>query len=302
MPKIGGGMWPAVLSAYHNDLTPNLDAMDQLVELFIQQGLGGLYVLGSTGQGPALPVKDRKQIAERVVKTAAGRIPVLLHIGCVSFHDTMELAKHASSLAVDGISTVPPIYFPVDTNMTFDYYQEVAEAGNKPFYPYHAGFAMAGVPGAAEYARRLRALPHFAGIKFTDGNMYYLARLIHFLGKDVVVFSGADELFCQAVVSGSTGAIGSYYNLFGAEVKKVNDAFRAGDVDRAKIFMNVFDTIIECTAQTRRDAFAGFFSAGMRIRYGIELGPGHTAMTRGKPVFTDDQVRELIDQVVEAAG
>ena len=103
MAAITGGVWPAVFSALNDDGEPNLEAMDQLVELFNEQQLDGLYLLGSTGQGPALSVASRKKIAERVVKTNAGRLPVIVHVGAVSTDDAIALARHAAAgKLVDG--------------------------------------------------------------------------------------------------------------------------------------------------------------------------------------------------------
>ena len=68
MNEITGGLWPALLTPFEEDGKPALNVVDRLVDLLVDQGLDGLYVLGSTGQGPALTVEERKTVAKRVLE------------------------------------------------------------------------------------------------------------------------------------------------------------------------------------------------------------------------------------------
>ena len=70
MKPITGGVWPAMFSPLNEDRTPNLEMTDRLVELLVSQNLDGLYVLGSTGQGPALRLEDRRALAVRITRQA----------------------------------------------------------------------------------------------------------------------------------------------------------------------------------------------------------------------------------------
>jgi len=302
MATLPGGVWPAVLSAFNDDGNPNLAAMDQLVELFVEQQLGGLYLLGSTGQGPALNVDQRKQITERVVSKTDGRLSVMVHVGTVAIDEAVELAKHAADCGADAISSVPPIYFPADGQVMFDHYHRIAGATNLPFVAYHARFIMSSVPSPADYAGKLKAIPNFAGIKYTDHDMFYLVQLRQHLESQYSVFSGPDELMCHAILSGSDGAIGSFYNCFGPAFKKANEQFRAGDVSIAQNLHAAFDTMIGEIASSRGAVYA-FLRLAMRIKYGIEIGKGRTvAHQYDDDVYPESSVREWIKRIDGAAG
>jgi N-acetylneuraminate lyase len=297
---ITGGIWPAVLTAFKDDGTPNLNAMDQLVELFIKQKLGGLYLLGSTGQGPAIPVEDRKIIAKRVITTANGRIPVMVHVGAVATRDAVTLAKHAADCGADAISSVPPIYFPADVMAMFDHYRQIAEATKLPFYPYHAAFLAGALPAPDEFAKRLLELPNFKGLKYTSPDMYYLLKFRRHLGPKAIVFSGADELMCHATLSGSNGAIGSFYNLFGPTFAKVNNAFRAGNWQAGRDLQDVFGHLAECVL-AKMAGFGNFIRLAMRLKYNIDVGKGITPLHHREDLWTEGDVRKLID-MVDAVG
>jgi N-acetylneuraminate lyase len=297
--SIPGGVWPAMFSPLNEDRTPNLDAIDRLVDLLAGQQLGGLYILGSTGQGPALRLEDRRAIAVRTIKAARGRIAVMVHVGCIATEDAVELAKHAADNGADAISSVPPIYFTGGADVTFEHYNRIAAATSLPFYCYHASFLQSAVADPAEYTRRLLAIPNIAGVKYTDRDLYVLS-LIHRHSKGALqLFSGADELVCHAVLSGADGAIGTFYNLWGPAVRKARASFAAGDVAGCQRFMSAFQGAIERILSS--GAVYHFCRQSLQIKYGIDIGPGRTpSSVAGKP-WAEGSVREVIAMVDAAA-
>ena len=105
------GLWPAMFTPVLDNGEPAYEEMEKLVELFISQQLDGLYILGSTGQGLLFTEEQRKKATEVVSKTSAGRIPVIVHVGSLTTAESIRLAQHAEKCGVDGISSVPPIYY-----------------------------------------------------------------------------------------------------------------------------------------------------------------------------------------------
>ena len=81
------------------------------VQVDVSPGQAGLTLVGSTGQWPLFTVPERKAIAECVVQAAAGRLPVMVHVGAVTTADAIELAGHAARVGADAVSAVGPIYF-----------------------------------------------------------------------------------------------------------------------------------------------------------------------------------------------
>ena len=82
-----------------------------MVQYFIDKGVQGLYVNGSSGECIYQSVEDRKLILEEVMAVAKGKLTIIAHVACNNTKDSMELARHAESLGVDAIATIPPIYF-----------------------------------------------------------------------------------------------------------------------------------------------------------------------------------------------
>src|SRR5688572_29632599 len=99
-----GGVWPAMLTPAAADGSPSLPACERLVDLFARQGLGGIYLVGSTGGWPLFTVGERRAVAECVVAAAAGRLPVMVHVGAASTADAVALAEHAARVGAAAVS------------------------------------------------------------------------------------------------------------------------------------------------------------------------------------------------------
>lgn len=239
-----GGVWPAMLTPMNADGEPSLQAVEKLVELFVRQGLGGIYLLGSTGQWPLLTMAQRRAVAERVVRTAGGRIPVMVHVGAAATDDAVALARHAAEIGADAVSSVAPIYYPFGADAIFEHYRRIGAATGLPLFIYHLSLVNQLALDPQDYLRRLLALPQVAGMKITDRDLYQFGLIHAFAGDRLTLFSGADEVLCHAAISGAAGAIGTFYNLWGPACQAARAAFVAGQVDAGRRFMLAFQEVI----------------------------------------------------------
>ena len=264
------GLWPAMLTPLREDGAPCLETVARLIELFVQQGLGGVYLTGSTGQWPLLTPEERRSIVEVAVKTAAGRLPVMVHVGAPATGEAMALARHAAEVGADAVAAVGPSYYGHSSAGVFEHYRQIGGATGLPFYVYHLMGVTQALTDPAGYVEQLLTLPNIAGMKYTDRDLYTLGVMRACAGDRLNFFSGADELLCHAVLSGADGAIGTFYNLWGAECHAARAACVAGDLDTARDFMLRFQL-----ALSRILAGAGtwsFLRTAMRRKHGIEVG------------------------------
>ena len=103
------GIIPAFYACYDEKGEISPERVQKLTQYFIDKGVKGLYVNGSSGECIYLNPEERKTILENVMKAAKGRLTVICHVACNSTRDSMELARHAQSLGVDAIAAIPPI-------------------------------------------------------------------------------------------------------------------------------------------------------------------------------------------------
>lgn len=216
----------------------NLGAAEQLVERFVREGAGGLYICGSSGEAPLLRRDERKALAECVIGAVGGRIPVVVHVGHTAPAVAVELAEHAARCDADGISATFPPFYAYRPSQIAEYWSTLSRAGGLPFY----GYVLSDLGGTKQamsaWVAGLQRVPTMAGVKFTNADTFQLAMLKHLSGGRLNIFSGLDQCFLGCRAQGADGAIGTSYNVALPLWLRVNERFEAGDHAGAEALMS----------------------------------------------------------------
>ena len=140
------GIIPAFYACYdeNGDISPK--AVRELTEYYIQKGVKGLYVGGSSGECIYQSVAERKLLLENVMAVAKGKLTIIAHVACNSTRDSMELAAHAESVGVDAIASIPPIYFHLPDAAIAKYWNDISSAAP------HTDFIIYNIPQLAGVA------------------------------------------------------------------------------------------------------------------------------------------------------
>lgn len=282
------GVWPALFTPINSEGNLNVQELEKLLELMIAQGLDGIYLLGSTGQGFSFNESERKEIASAAIEIVNRRLPVIVQVGAVSTDEAVRLAKHAASVGADGISSVGPIYYGSNPQMAFEHYRLIAEATDLPFFPYQIGAA-----ASMELIASLQTLPQVAGMKLTTDKMLEISSIRNQVGDNWSLFSGADELICQAALSRTDGAIGTTYNMFGPTLKQVRQRFLAGETQMAVDFMLTFQKFIE---KILPYAWS-LFNRSMELRHNISLGAPRRPLMYKELPWSDEEIIAMMDEI-----
>ena len=105
------GVIPAFYACYDAEGNISTEGVKALTRHLIAKGVKGVYVGGSSGECIYQHVDERKAVLEAVMSEAKGKLTVIAHVGCNNTADSVELARHAESVGVDAIASIPPIYF-----------------------------------------------------------------------------------------------------------------------------------------------------------------------------------------------
>jgi N-acetylneuraminate lyase len=267
----------------------NEKELEKIIELIVAQQLDGIYLLGSTGQGFLYPEEERKHIAKLSLEITNNRLPVIVHVGALSTDESVRLAQHAAAHGADGISSVGPIYYATSPAMGLEHYKKIANATPLPFFPYQIGNS----PMTDDMIKQLLEIPNVKGLKLTTGSLLEISA-INIKSKGVwKLFSGADELMCQAAVCGTVGAIGSTYNLFGPVCQYVRREFLNGNVKLGMDFMLEFqELILEILP-----CIWTFFQRGMQLRYGIDIGTAKAPLLSPELSWSDEELMRRITRI-----
>lgn len=231
------GLVAATYTPFNPDRSLDLAAVPPLVERLLADGVSGLYVCGSTGEGVSLSTPERKRVTEAFIAAAANRVPVVVQVGHNSLAEACDLAAHAQAAGADATSAMPPSYFkPGSVAMLVECCAEIAAAAPKlPFYYYHIP-VMTGVvvPMTTFLTEAAGRIPNLAGLKYTANTLHEYQECVALDGGRFDVLFGFDELLLPALAVGAAGAVGSTFNIAAPLYRRVIDAFARGDIDAAR--------------------------------------------------------------------
>jgi N-acetylneuraminate lyase len=259
-----------------------------MVNRLIADGVTGLYVCGSTGEGPSLTTEERMRVAGAFVEAACGRIPVVVQVGHNAVAEACRLAQHAESIGAAGVSAVPPSYYGFASVGTLvATIAAIAEAASRtPFYYYHipqlsgVAFDAADIMEAAS-----EKIPTLAGIKFSHTQIDMLIRCRAMQDGRFSTLFGVDEMLLSAWAAGCDGAVGSTYNFMAARYLKMLAAFDAGRIDEARALQR------KATAVTRR-IVAKFGVSGLKAAMAM-LGPDCGPTRLPLPQMSEADIEQL---------
>ena len=219
------------------------NALAKLIEFFINSGVHGLYILGTTGEWPLIDKEQRKQILEFVIAQVKARIPVMVHIGTLPVKDACELAVHAEKVGASAISSIPPYYFPFTEEDIEKYFIAILDAVSvqMPVLLYNIpGFAR-NVISVKTVTKLKSRYSNLIGLKDSQGNSVMLKQYLETVGDDGVVLIGSDDLDLEAFQNGCGGAISGNANIIPELFIGIMAAYQKGEMEiagRLQILIN----------------------------------------------------------------
>jgi len=241
------GLIAATYTPFHDDGRLNPDAIPEMTSHLIEQGVTGLYVCGSTGEGMSLTSSERRTVAERFVAAADGRVPVIVQAGHNSLAEARQLAAHAQECGAGIVSATCPSYYTVnDVNTLVDCMAELAGgAPDTPFYYYHIPALTGSTIDMVEFLQLAgERIPNLAGLKYTDTRLHEFQECSACGNRRYEVVWGCDEMLLGALATGARGAIGSTYNIAAPLYRRLIAAHASGQLEEAQRLQSLSVTMI----------------------------------------------------------
>jgi dihydrodipicolinate synthase/N-acetylneuraminate lyase len=237
-----------------------------------EKGLDGLFLTGSYGSGPMMTNEERIEVfkaAKEVASDFEGKI-LLPHVGCINTKSTLELAKAADEIGVDGIGAVPPFYYKHSEDLIINFYREIVESVDTPVYAYNN-------PGTSRFTfslgtvHKLQAMG-LAGMKDSPldvgfvSTVFYDAKLNH---KDFQVILGTSKGWLPFYYMGIQAAIAGMNNWAPEIMTALVQSTFAGDQGRSeKAYLVMMDLskkmhFTDSTIASHMGLYARGFDAGL---------------------------------------
>lgn len=209
--------------------------LEQLVERIIGGGVHGLFILGTTGEGPSLSYRLRRELIERTCKLVNKRIPVLVGITDTAFIESVNVAKAAADFGAEAVVAAPPYYMPEGQPELQEYLDHLVAELPLPLFIYNMP-ALTKVSFELDTVRRAMDNPRIIGLKDSSCNMIYFHQALTLAKQrpDWPVLMGPEEMLFDAVLAGGHGGVNGGANIFPKLYVKLFELARAGDVARAR--------------------------------------------------------------------
>lgn len=202
------GVIPPMITPFDEKGVLDEKNLIKLVE-YLSQNVDGVFICGSYGCGPLMSLEERKKVAEIVKKYASKDLQVVVHTGCTTAKETIELSQHARDIGCDAAAAVGPYYYKYTESDLIKYYSEILKAlGDFPFYVYHN-------PGFQGYSTSLNVLKELkamglAGVKDATFDILSHATYMRELADEnfdialgtEAMWVSAHALGCQAFIPG----------------------------------------------------------------------------------------------------
>lgn len=238
------GVIPAFYACYDKEGHISPEGVQALTRYFIEKGVKGVYVNGSSGECIYQSVEDKKTVLEHVMKVAKGKLTVIAHVACNNTKDSKELAAHAESLGVDAIAAIPPIYFRLPEYAIAQYWNDISSAApNTDFVIYNIP-QLAGVALTMGLFAEMRKNPRVIGVKNSSMPVQDIQLFKAAAGDDYIIFNGPDEQFMSGRVIGAEGAIGGTYGAMPELYLKLDEHVKAGAMEEARKLQYAINEII----------------------------------------------------------
>ncbi|MEZ9627689.1 dihydrodipicolinate synthase family protein [Aliivibrio fischeri] len=225
------GLIAAPHTPFDSSNNVNFEEIDKIAKHLIKDGVKGIYVCGTTGEGIHCSVEERKAIAERWVSASNNQLDIIVHTGALSIVDTLELTRHADTLDILATSAIGPCFFkPGSVADLVEYCATIAAAApSKGFYYYHSGMSGVNLNMEEFLIQADKRIPNLSGLKFNSGDLYEYQRCLRACDDKFDVPFGVDEHLPGALAVGAKSAVGSTYNYAAPHFNSIIEAFNRGD-------------------------------------------------------------------------
>jgi 4-hydroxy-tetrahydrodipicolinate synthase len=230
------GIVPPMITPLRNRDELDVAGLEKLIEHILSGNVSGIFILGTTGEGPSLSYRLRRELIERVCQQVKKRVPVLVGITDTAFIESVTVARAAADFGADAVVVAPPYYLPEAQPELQEYLDHLVAELPLPLFIYNMP-ALTKVHFELETVRRAMDEPRIIGLKDSSGDLNYFKAAADLIKKnrpDWPLLIGPEEKLFDALQLGGHGGVSGGANLFPKLYVQLCEAHRAGNLGRAQ--------------------------------------------------------------------
>jgi len=281
----------AVPTAFRRDGSLDLEGSRAIFRYVGSSGNEGAFILGTTGEFPAVDVAEFTALVSSAIEELADRMRVIVHVGQPSVFEAVRLTRIAKDAGATEFAALTPYYLRATDDALYDYFREVSDAvGEGRLYVYIYP-ARSGNPVSPELLVRLAGLPNVVGAKISELSLDDIADYRAVVPADFELYTGADRDLIAAVGVGAQGVVSGVSSVTPKPFRALADAGRSGDSAAVAAAQDAVDDVVSIIGGDMARMKEGYRVLGVTDAY--------CRMAIAEPT---DAARAEVARVVEAYG
>lgn len=214
----------------------DLPALERIIEHVLAGGVHGLFLLGTTGEGPSLSPEAQRTVVKEATKIINMRVPVLVGITDSVFSESVKMAHFAAECGADAVVLAPPYYFPMHQSDLRQYCAAMAREVPLPMFLYNMP-SHCKVTFELDTVKQLLQEPNIVGFKDSSAQMLFFNSVVRIAKErpEYAVLMGPEELMGECVLMGGHGGVCGGANLSPRMYVDMYDAAVAGDLRQVNV-------------------------------------------------------------------
>ncbi len=219
----------AIPTAFDRCGALDIDGTREIFRYVAKSGNEGAFVLGTTGEFPAVDADEFRQIVGAAIDELSAAMRVIVHVGRPSTFEAVRLVQIARELGATEFAALTPYYLKASDAAMYDYFAALADAvGDGRLYVYVYP-ARSGNPVSPALLARLAEIPQVVGAKASELTLDEIAAYRAAVPHDFELYTGADRDLIAATDVGAQGVVSGVSSVTPKPFRALADAGRAGD-------------------------------------------------------------------------
>jgi 4-hydroxy-tetrahydrodipicolinate synthase len=219
----------AVPVAFARDGSLDLEGSRAILRFVAGSGNEGAFVLGTTGEFPALSFDERVALTHASVEELGGRMRVIVHVGAPSLYEVRRLIDAARDAGATEIAVITPYYLKTSDEGLYEFYRAVSDAAAGLDVYVYVFRARTGNFVSADLMARIAQLPRIVGAKISDEPLAQIAEYREVVPNDFILYTGSDRDLAVAADHGAQGVVSGISSVLPKPFRALQSAADSGD-------------------------------------------------------------------------
>jgi 1-pyrroline-4-hydroxy-2-carboxylate deaminase len=242
------GVFPAATTQFDASLNLDLPATKAVQAALIRDGVHGIVVLGTVGEGNSLSGDEKRNVLKAAVEASGGKVPIITGVSEFTTAGAVAYARDAERLGADGLMVLPAmVYVPTAAELEH-HFRTVAQATSLPIMLYNNPPAYR-VNIGLDTLQRLAEQPNIVAVKESAPDSRRFTDILNALGDRFALFAGLDDVAFEGICLGARGWVSGLTNAFPKESLLLYEALNAGDLDKARRIYRWFMPLLHLDAE-----------------------------------------------------